>query len=88
MKVKLSHMFLTVILIAISKKEGFVGLESSSFGDNTPIDKFSGTKGSIECDGKSSGLHNSKGGLCLNDDQTKLLRTRGGNASGGDSQIG
>ena len=70
------------------KKEGFAGLEGTSYGADTPIDKFSGTKGSAECVGKSSGLTNSKGGLCLTDSQQSLLRTRGGNATGGDSQIG
>ena len=69
-------------------KEGFVGLEPSVYGTDKPIDRFSGTPGSVSCDKISSGLSNSKGGLCLTDEQTKLLRTRGGNASGGDSQIG
>lgn len=71
-----------------SKKESFVGLESATYGADTPIDKFSGTPGNPNCDNISSGLSNSKGGLCLSSDQQMLLRTRGGNASGGDAQIG
>ena len=69
-------------------KEGFVGLESAPFGGDGPIDRFSGTPGKLECDSISSGLTNSRGGLCLDDNQQKLLRTRGGNATGGDFQIG
>jgi hypothetical protein len=71
-----------------SKKEGFVGLEGALYNTDKPIDIFSGVPGSINCDGISSGLSNSKGGLCLNDKQQNLLRTRGGNSTGGDSQIG
>jgi len=125
MKVKMSHLFLTIILIFLilltmsntcvtfkphytssinyaafetfkqregmtknTKKEGFTGLDGAKYGNDAPIDKFSGTKGSAACDGISSGLTNSKGGLCLSDSQQQLLRTRGGNATGGDSQIG
>lgn len=68
--------------------ESFVGLESSPYGTEKSLDVFSGTPGSINCDGISSNLSNSKGGLCLNDKQQTLLRTRGGNASGGNFQIG
>lgn len=46
------------------------------------IDVFSGTPGSMDCEKSSSGLTNSKGGLCLNDTQKQLLQTRGGNATG------
>jgi hypothetical protein len=71
-------------------KESFVNLDASSspYGSDSPIDVFSGTKGNISCDGNSSGLTNSMGGLCLNDNLKKLLSTRGGNATGSDSQIG
>lgn len=125
MKVKMSHLFLTIILLILilltmsntcvtfkphytssinystfesfnqregmtenNKKEAFTDLDGAAYGNNAPIDKFSGTKGSIDCDIISSGLSNSKGGLCLSDSQQQLLRTRGGNATGGDSQIG
>ena len=36
----------------------------------------------------SSGLSNSGGGLCLSKDEQLLLRTRGGNSSTGEAQIG
>lgn len=77
------------------KKEGFEGLfEPASTTDNYAlytkdgsIDVFSGTPGSADCVNSSSGLSNSKGGLCLNDTQKQLLQTRGGNATGA-TQIG
>lgn len=52
------------------------------------LDIFSQAPGSIDCDDTSSGYHNSKGGLCLTSDMRTLLSSRGGNALGGDSQIG
>lgn len=69
-------------------KESFGVLKMSNYGEEKPLDIFSGTKGSILCDSVSSNLSNSQGGLCLNDMQQKMLRTRGGNSTGGDSQIG
>lgn len=51
-----------------------------------PRDIYSEAKGSPEC--KSYGLMNSKGYLCLNEEQQKLYMTRGGNASGGGGDIG
>jgi hypothetical protein len=36
----------------------------------------------------SGNLQNSKGKLCLSDQQLWLLKTRGGNASTGEAQIG
>ena len=73
---------------ASTVKESFTNIQSSTYGTDTPLDPFSGTPGKIECDGGSSGLHNSMGGLCLSDTQKKLLQTRGGNATGGGFQIG
>jgi len=71
------------------EQEGFRGLGTSDYNNNMFIlDQFSSAVGSAECAGKSSGLSNSKGPLCLSDDQKRLLQTRGGNASGMDSQIG
>jgi hypothetical protein len=64
------------------------GINIAPFGNEQKIDIFSGTSGSIDCDNISSNLTNSKGGLCLNKEQKKMLSTRGGNASGGDFQIG
>jgi hypothetical protein len=71
------------------EQEGFRGLGTSDYNNNAFIlDQFSSAIGSAECAGKSSGLSNSKGPLCLSDDQKRLLQTRGGNATGMDSQIG
>ena len=69
--------------------EGFEGLGTSDYNNNAFIlDQFSSAVGSPECVGKSSGLSNSTGPLCLSEDQKRLLQTRGGNATGMDSQIG
>jgi hypothetical protein len=70
------------------KVEGFQGLQPSPYVSETPIDPFGQTPGSLECDPRSSGLHNSRGGLCLTKEQLNLLKTRGGNSTGGDFQIG
>jgi hypothetical protein len=51
-----------------------------------PKDIYSEAKGSPEC--HSYGLMNSKGYLCLNEEQKKLYTTRGGNAYGGPGDIG
>lgn len=48
-------------------------------------DVFSSAKGNQSC---SSGLTNSMGALCLSEEQLYLLRSRGGNSTGRDSQIG
>jgi len=63
-------------------------LQSATYGKEPKFDMFSGTPGSSDCNSKSSGLSNSKGGLCLSDSQMKLLQSRGGNAEGGNFQIG
>jgi hypothetical protein len=69
------------------KVAGFHGLHCS---DNTPfteMDIYSLASGG--CDGKtSSGLSNSRGYLCLDQNQMQQLKTRGGNAGSCDSQIG
>jgi len=64
------------------------GINVAPYGNEKPIDIFSGTPGSLDCTKTSSNLTNSKGGLCLNKEQRNMLQTRGGNASGGDFQIG
>ena len=66
--------------------EGFEGLHSSPYAESKPLDVFSQAQGGLEC--KSYGYSNSKGPLCLDATQIKLLSTRGGNATGVDSQIG
>jgi hypothetical protein len=50
------------------------------------IDVYSTAEGKLDCDGY--GYFNSRGGLCMDKDMISLLQTRGGNAKGGDSQIG
>ena len=63
------------------KISGFNGLFCDSNKDpNNPVDIYSTAQGSSEC--KSYGYHNSRGFLCLDDNQKRLLTTRGGNASG------
>uniref|UniRef100_A0A6C0JJP5 Uncharacterized protein n=1 Tax=viral metagenome TaxID=1070528 RepID=A0A6C0JJP5_9ZZZZ len=70
------------------KVHGIDGLFCKPFVADSRIDRFSEAKGSASCFGKSSGLSNSKGSLCLGNDLTTLLRTRGGNQTGGPDQIG
>jgi hypothetical protein len=65
---------------------GFDGLYNDPQGDETKLDYFSDAKGDLACQG--SGLTNSQGSLCLDATMTRLLSTRGGNAKGGESQIG
>jgi hypothetical protein len=52
------------------------------------VDIYSEAKGDPSCYGKSSGLSNSKGSLCLDQNQLNLLITRGGNQTGQQAQIG
>ena len=65
---------------------GFNGLYNDPQAAETKLDYFSDAKGDLACQG--SGLTNSQGSLCLDKTMTRLLSTRGGNAKGGDSQIG
>lgn len=64
------------------------GINVAAYGNEKSLDIFSGTPGSLDCTNISSNLSNSKGGLCLNKEQKNMLQTRGGNATGGDFQIG
>lgn len=51
--------------------------------DNNPsIDMYGSTPGSKTCFGRSFGLSKSTGPLCLNQDQYRLMTTRGQNATG------
>ena len=69
------------------KVNGVSGLVCSPTGESVnPKDIYSEAKGSLDC--QSYGLTNSKGFLCLNDQQKTLYTTRGGNASGGAGDIG
>ena len=70
------------------KVYGFDGLFCEPGVAGNKIDSFSDTPGSLSCFGKSSGLTNSKGSLCLTDEQKMMLSTRGGNQTGAPSTIG
>ena len=67
---------------------GLDGLFCSPNAKSEKVDIFSDVKGDSTCYGNSSGLSNSKGGLCLDANQLNLLRTRGGNQSGAQAEIG
>jgi hypothetical protein len=69
----------------LSKVEGF-GLMPAPYGKETPIDRFSSLKSDKKCTG--SQYSTSTGYICMDKETEKLLTTRGGNISGGDSQIG
>lgn len=66
------------------KVEGF-GLMPAPYGVEAPIDRFSALKSSKTCAG--SQYSTSTGYICMDKEAEKLLSTRGGNISGGDSQI-
>lgn len=68
------------------KVEGFEGLQSSPYTAEVPIDIYSEAVGNVKCE--ANPYSNSKGYLCLDNTQKLLLKTRGGNSSGKDSQIG
>jgi hypothetical protein len=65
---------------------GFDGLFCKPYLADGKIDIYSGAEGSFSCSG--SGLTNSKGSLCLDKNQTNMLQTRGGNATGLPDQYG
>ena len=76
-----------------NNKEGFQGAlprlrPENSTGCEKILDIFSQVPGALSCNPISSQLHNSRGGLCLTDEHKKILQTRGGNATLGESQIG
>jgi hypothetical protein len=71
-----------------SKVYGFDGLFCKPYVADSTIDKFSEIKGDASCLGKSSGLSNSMGGLCLDDNMQNMLKTRGGNQTGAAMEIG
>jgi hypothetical protein len=64
--------------------EGFNNYEAAS----GSIDIFGSAVGNQSCVKTASGLTNSMGALCLSEEQLYMLRSRGGNSSGRDSQIG
>jgi len=71
-----------------NKVYGFDGLFCKPYAADKNLDVFSSATSNPSCVGASSGLTNSKGGLCLDETQKRLLTTRGGNASGKEAQIG
>ena len=72
---------------SVAKVEGFA-LHPSPLNEPNFIDRFGKTPSDKCCFGRSMGLSRDGGPLCFNDDDLKLLTTRGGNATGGDSVIG
>ena len=70
------------------KVYGFDGLYCSPNKPDVKLDLFSGIEGSPSCVGKSSGLTNSKGGLCLDAKHIAMLKTRGGNQTVMEAEIG
>ena len=70
------------------KVYGFDGLFCKPYIADNQVDIYSNSKGDPTCYGSSSGLSNSKGSLCLDANQKAMLQTRGGNATGKDSQNG
>ncbi len=58
----------------------------SLYNEVSKPDIFVNSKGSLKCSG--SGYSNSEGPLCLSSEQITLLKTRGGNSTGDNSQIG
>lgn len=67
--------------------EGFEEQEDEEAEGFNTMAAFLDSPSSLSCS-SSSGLSNSGGGLCLSKDQQMMLRTRGGNSSSGEAQIG
>jgi hypothetical protein len=83
-----SHLLANQNAADCKKVNGFSGLFCKPGVADSQIDKFSSAKGSPKCFGQSSGLSNSMGSLCLDNDLARLLQTRGGNQTGVPSQVG
>ena len=71
-----------------NKLHGFNGLFCQPLVADKKIDMFVDTPGSLSCIGTSSGLTNSKGGICLTEAQKTMLSSRGGNQTGAPSSLG
>lgn len=69
---------------------GFGGLFGPPNAPDNSLDIYSTAQGSLseKCQNLSAGYSNSKGYLCLNADQIKMLTTRGGNQTTAGAQIG
>ena len=68
------------------KVAGFKGLQSGTYGDEKIIGFMYNNDANTSC--KPFGYTNSKGNICLSQEDIKLLTTRGGNALGASDQIG
>ena len=68
------------------KVEGFEGLMPAPYAESKMLDPFFKAETKPECQG--SGLTKGNGSLCLTPELEMLLKTRGKNATGGESQIG
>jgi hypothetical protein len=66
--------------------EGFQGLQSAPYGSEQPLDKYSQLSGSKTC--TPSPYSNSQGYLCLDEQTSSLLSTRGANSTSGEGNIG
>jgi hypothetical protein len=72
--------------VECKKVAGFDGLFCAPYVADAIIDPLFAVESNMTCPG--SGLTKSGGNVCLNKTQTQLLTTRGGNATGGNFQIG
>jgi hypothetical protein len=68
------------------KVEGFEGLMPAPYAESKMLDPFFKADTKPECQG--SGLTKGNGSLCLTPELEMLLKTRGKNATGRESQIG
>ena len=68
------------------KVYGFDGLFCNPKDVDKSLDIYATAQGKLDCNG--SGLTNSKGSLCLDNNQKSMLQTRGGNNKVSDAEIG
>lgn len=68
------------------KLYGFDGLFCKPGVADKSLDLYATAEGKLDCEG--SGLTNSRGSLCLDENQKTMLRTRGGNNTGKDAEVG
>ena len=75
-------------MLDCKKVSGFdgMGVFCTPTTPESKVDIYSDAKGNADCVGY--GYSNSKGGLCMDDAMMSQLKTRGGNAAGGNGQIG
>lgn len=61
------------------KVEGFASLMPAPYAESKILDRYSQASAGPQCVGKSSGLSNSLGALCLSEEDRLMLSSRGGN---------